>query len=100
MTYIMKKKLLFSALLLFLGVSMHAQSVADETMDERFYGKEMPYGWFAEGWKVDDGKVKAQATEESSGFNFNEENADVNGDGQIDIADIVAYNRKKKLLDD
>ena len=32
--------------------------------------------------------------------NFNEENADVNGDGQIDIADIVAYNRKKKLLDD
>jgi hypothetical protein len=32
--------------------------------------------------------------------NFNEENADVNGDGKIDIADIVAFNKKKKLLDD
>ena len=63
----MKKKILFSVLLLFMGVSMQAQSVAAEQMDERFNdGTKMPYGWFAEGWKVDDGKAKAQATDESS----------------------------------
>ena len=32
----MKKKLLISMLLLFVGVSMQAQSVATEQMDERF----------------------------------------------------------------
>ena len=70
----MRKKLLFSVLLLFIGVSMQAQSVADEQMDERFNdGTKMPYGWFAEGWKIDDGKAKAEATDESSGFNFNME---------------------------
>ena len=69
----MKKKLLFSVLLLFMGVSMQAQSVAAEQMDERFNdGTKMPYGWFAEGWKVDDGKAKAQATDESSGFDFSQ----------------------------
>lgn len=70
----MRRKLLFSVLLLFVGVSMQAQSVAAEQMDERFNdGIKMPYGWFAEGWKVDDGKAKAQATDESSGFGFNME---------------------------
>ena len=69
----MKKKLLFSVLLLFMGVSMQAQSVAAEQMDERFNdGTKMPYGWFAEGWKVDDGKAKAQAADESSGFDFSQ----------------------------
>lgn len=35
-------------------------------MDERFNdGTKMPYGWFAEGWSVDDGKAKAKATEDS-----------------------------------
>ena len=80
----MKKKLLFSALLLFVGVSMSAQSVASEQMDERFYGKQLPYGWFAEGWKVSDGKVKAQATDESSGFDFSQMmnmNPDQKGNG-------------------
>ena len=51
---------------------MQAQSVAAEQMDERFYDDKMPYGWFAEGWKVDDGKVKAQATDGSSGFDMSQ----------------------------
>ena len=67
----MKNKLLISVLLLFVGVGMKAQSVDEKQMDERFNdGTKMPYGWFAEGWKVDDGKAKAEATEESSGFSF------------------------------
>jgi len=62
----MKKKLLFFMLLLFVGVSMQAQSIAKEQMDERFNdGTKMPYGWFAEGWKIDDGKAKAKATKDS-----------------------------------
>ncbi|MBO7129724.1 MAG: hypothetical protein J6W05_08145 [Prevotella sp.] len=69
----MNKKLLFSMLLLFVGVSMQAQSVAAEQMDERFNdGTKMPYGWFAEGWKVSDGKAKAEATDGSSGFDFSQ----------------------------
>ena len=67
----MKTKLFFSVLLLFMGVSMQAQSISAQQMDERFNdGTKMPYGWFAEGWKIEDGKAKAQATEESSGFGF------------------------------
>ena len=78
MIYIMRKKLLFSALLLFLGVSMHAQSVADETMDERFNdGTKLPYGWFTEGWTVKDGAIQ---TEASSGFNFDMESLLNGGD--------------------
>ena len=68
----MKKGLLLSMLLLLVGVSMQAQSVAKEQMDERFYDEKMPYGWFAEGWKVDDGKAKAQATDGSSGFDMSQ----------------------------
>ena len=35
-------------------------------MDERFNdGTKMPFGWFAEGWKVEDGKAKAKATTDS-----------------------------------
>ena len=53
-------------LFLFMGVSMQAQSISAEQMDERFNdGTKMPYGWFAEGWKVDDGKAKAKATDDS-----------------------------------
>ena len=67
----MKKKLLFSMLLLLVGVNMQAQSVAKEQMDERFNdGTKMPYGWFAEGWKVDDGKAKAKATTNSGNNGF------------------------------
>ena len=58
-------------LLLLVGVNMQAQSVATEQMDERFNdGTKMPFGWFAEGWKIEDGKAKAEATDDSSGFNF------------------------------
>ena len=62
----MKARLLFSVLLLFVGVSMQAQSISAEQMDERFNdGTKMPYGWFAEGWKVEDGKAKSKAVQES-----------------------------------
>ena len=58
----MKKKVLFSMLLLFVGVSMQAQSIASEQMDERFNdGTKFPRGWFGEGWKVENGKAKAKA---------------------------------------
>ena len=49
----MVKKLLLSLLMLFVGVSMQAQTASDNQMDERFNDNKMPYGWFAEGWKVD-----------------------------------------------
>ena len=53
-------------LLLFVGVSMQAQSISAQQMDERFNdGTKMPYGWFAEGWKVEDGKAKAKAKKDS-----------------------------------
>ena len=46
----MKKQLLISVLLLFVGVSVQAQSVSEGQMDERFNdGTKMPFGWFAEG---------------------------------------------------
>ncbi len=35
------------------SVSTQAQSVSTEQMDERFNNNKLPYGWFAEGWKVD-----------------------------------------------
>ena len=67
----MKKKLLFSMLLLFVGVNMQAQSIADEQMDERFdNGTKFPSGWFGEGWKMKDGKAKAKATEDSGNSGF------------------------------
>ena len=50
---------------------MQAQSIANEQMDERFNdGTKMPYGWFGEGWKVDDGKAKSKATEDSGNSGF------------------------------
>ena len=51
-------------LLLFVGVSMQAQSVATEQMDERFNdGTKLPYGWFAEGWEVKEGVAQKKASE-------------------------------------
>lgn len=53
-------------MLLFAGVSLNAQSVASEQMDERFNdGTTMPYGWFGEGWKIEDGVAKAKAVKDS-----------------------------------
>lgn len=67
----MKKKVLFSMLLLFVGVSMQAQSIASKQMDERFNdGTKFPLGWFGEGWKVENGKAKAKATEDSGNSGF------------------------------
>ena len=74
----MKKTLLFSVLLLFMGVSMQAQSVATEQMDERFNdGTNLPYGWFTEGWVVKDGAIQ---TEASSGFSLDLEGLMGTGD--------------------
>ena len=62
----MKIKLLLSLLLLMMGVNIQAQSISAEQMDERFNdGTKMPFGWFAEGWKVEDGKAKSKAVQES-----------------------------------
>ena len=78
----MKKKLLFSMLLLFVGVSLQAQSVATEQMDEQFNdGTKFPYGWFGEGWKIDDGKAKAKATEDSGNNGFPSMGGDTPGTG-------------------
>ena len=56
-------------LLLFVGLSMRAQSVANEQMDERFNDDKLPYGWFTEGWSVDStGVIKTEAS--SSGFDL------------------------------
>lgn len=58
-------------MLLFAGVSLNAQSVAQEQMDERFNdGTTMPYGWFGEGWKVDKGVAKAEAIKEKENNGF------------------------------
>ena len=58
-------------LLLFVGVSMQAQSIASKQMDERFNdGTKFPRGWFGEGWKVENGKAKAKATEDSGNSGF------------------------------
>ena len=58
-------------LLLFVGVSMRAQSIATEQMDERFNDNKLPYGWFTEGWEVDStGVIKTEAS--SSGFDLEE----------------------------
>lgn len=65
----MKRNLLFFMLLLFVGVSMRAQSVASEQMDERFNDNKLPYGWFTEGWKVDSTGV---AKKKSSSFDISE----------------------------
>lgn len=63
---LIKKGLLISMLLLSVGVSMQAQSIAKEQMDERFNnGTKFPRGWFGEGWKIKDGKAKCKATEDS-----------------------------------
>ncbi len=64
----MKRTTFLTVLLLFAGVSMRAQSVATEQMDERFNDEQLPYGWFTEGWTVDSKGVIR--TEASSGSSF------------------------------
>ena len=81
----MKKKLLFSMLLLFVGVSMQAQSVAAEQMDERFNDNKLPYGWFTEGWSVDStGVIKTESS--SSGFDLE---AMMNSEGGFDPSSLM-----------
>ena len=67
----MKRMMFLTMLLLLVGVSMQAQSVATEQMDERFNdGTKFPLGWFGEGWTVKNGKAKAKATEDSGNNGF------------------------------
>ena len=65
----MKKLLLLSMSLLFMGVSMRAQSISAEQMDERFNdGTNMPFGWFAEGWSIKDGHATSKSQSSFGGF--------------------------------
>ena len=86
----MKMKLLFSMLLLFAGVSMQAQSVDTEQMDERFNdGTKLPYGWFTEGWTVKDGAIQTK----SSGFDLGSlfgGGDDPEGSGSPDISSLLS----------
>lgn len=80
----MKAKLLFSALLLFVGASMQAQSVAAEQMDEHFNDStNLPYGWFTEGWSVKDGAIQTKA---SSGFDL----GSMGEGGSPDISELLS----------
>ena len=64
----MMNRLLFSLLLLLIGVNMQAQSVAAEQMDERFNDGKMPYGWFGEGWTVKDGAAQKASDDGGMGM--------------------------------
>ena len=64
----MKKAMIFlTMLLLLVGVSVQAQSVSAEQMDERFNDNKLPYGWFAKDWEVDSTGV---AKKKSGGFDL------------------------------
>lgn len=55
----LKKSVFMSVMLMIMGImSAQAQNAASETMDERFNGEGMPYGWFAKGWTVKEGAVQ------------------------------------------
>lgn len=91
----MKKQLLFTMLLLLVGVSIQAQSVATEQMDERFNDNKLPYGWFTEGWEVDStGFIK---TEASSGFDM-EEMMGGEGGGGFDPSSLFGGNSDPNYL--
>ena len=63
----MKRMMYLAMLLLFVGGSMQAQSIATEQMDERFNNNKLPYGWFTEGWTVDStGVIRTKASSGSS----------------------------------
>lgn len=61
----MKNKLLPVLLILFLSLSGNtfAQNTGEGQMDEKFNTKEMPYGWFTEGWVLNDStSIQSQAS--------------------------------------
>ena len=65
----MKKSLLLSGVLLFMGANL-----LKAQMDERFNDGKVPYGWYADGWTVKDGA--AQKGSSSSGFSMPGSNSD------------------------
>lgn len=65
----MKKSLLLSGVLLFMGANL-----LKAQMDERFNDGKVPYGWYADGWTVKDGA--AQKGSSSGGFSMPGSNSD------------------------
>ena len=59
-------------LLLFVGVSMQAQSIANEQMDERFNNEDnkIPFGWYAKGWSVEKGLISSKSSSSFGGFDM------------------------------
>lgn len=66
----MKKSLLLSGVLLFMGAG-HLQA----QMDERFNEGKVPYGWYADGWTVKDGAAQ-KGSSSSGGFSMPGSNSD------------------------
>ena len=62
-----KRGFLLSIILSLVGVSMQAQSVAAEQMNECFNDStKLPYGWFTEGWTMKDGAIQTAASSSQS----------------------------------
>ena len=58
-------------LLILMGVGQVKAQESSSSMDERFNGNELPYGWFAEGWMVDStGVAKKGSASASTGFDM------------------------------
>ena len=91
----MKKKQLLVMLLLCVGVSMQAQSISAEQMDERFNdGTSIPYGWFSKGWSVKDGLISSKSESSFGGFG---EGGSPNMD-DFDMSSIFGSNESYSLL--
>ncbi len=58
-------------LLILMGVGQVKAQESSSSMDERFNGNKLPYGWFAEGWMVDStGVAKKGSASASTGFDM------------------------------
>ena len=98
----MKKLLLLSMSLLFMGVNMRAQSISAEQMDERFNdGTNMPFGWFAEGWSVKDGHATSKSQSSFGGFGGGGTGTGTGtgtGMGDFDMSSLFGSNKSYYLL--
>lgn len=98
----MKKLLLLSMSLLFMGVNMCAQSISAEQMDERFNdGTNMPFGWFAEGWSVKDGHATSKSQSSFGGFGGGGTGTGTGtgtGMGDFDMSSLFGSNKSYYLL--
>ena len=98
----MKKLLLLSMSLLFMGVNMRAQSISAEQMDERFNdGTNMPFGWFAEGWSIKDGHATSKSQSSFGGFGGGGTGTGTGtgtGMGDFDMSSLFGSNKSYYLL--